>query len=165
MSVMVVLLELVCLEIGIKKGPENEGLVRCCTHSQDASGQPNPSGGWAAHSYVGAGMCDDVHHELSPIMCPSHPFFKWASVRQDSNCQWRCPFLGTTKARKRLTPRLQLENGSKDLRFAAGIVREAFSKTHNEAKRCRGAKRRSDRFAHQQRPLTRMLPLSTIHRY
>src|SRR6202035_2001694 len=38
-------------------------------------------------------------------------------------------------------------DGSKDLRFAAVIVREAFSKTHNEAKRCRGAKRRSDRFA------------------
>src|SRR4030081_3200186 len=44
MSVMVVLLEFVRWEIGNKKGPENEGLVRSLhAFSGRASGQPNPS--------------------------------------------------------------------------------------------------------------------------
>jgi hypothetical protein len=40
---MVVLLEFVCLEIGNKKGPETRAWSDRYTHSQDASGQPNPS--------------------------------------------------------------------------------------------------------------------------
>ena len=43
MSVMVVLLEFVRREIGNKKGPETRAWSDRCTHSQDASGQPNPS--------------------------------------------------------------------------------------------------------------------------
>src|SRR3981081_513336 len=97
MSVMVVPLEFVRWEIGNKKGPENEGLVRSLhAFSGRASGQPNPSleagprirrtrvrstqslsGGGAAHSCFGARICDDVHHGLLIIMSPSHPLIKW----------------------------------------------------------------------------------------
>jgi len=40
---MVVFLELVRREIGNKKAPETRAWSDRCTHSQGASGQPNPS--------------------------------------------------------------------------------------------------------------------------
>src|ERR1700737_3045190 len=81
MSVMVVLLEFVRWEIGDKKGPKNEGLVRSLhAFSGRVRSTQSLSGGWAAHSCFGATICDDVHHGLIPIMGPSHPLIKWASA-------------------------------------------------------------------------------------
>src|SRR5438876_11954759 len=66
MSVMFQPLEFVRWGIGNKKGPKTRAWFdRCTLFSGRASGQPNPSaGGWAAHSYFEAGICDDVHHGL-----------------------------------------------------------------------------------------------------
>src|ERR1700676_5031745 len=83
MSVMVVLLEFVRWEIGNKKGPENEGLVRSLhAFSGRVRSTQSLSGGWAAHSCFGARICDDVHHGLVAIMCPSHLLIKWCCTRE-----------------------------------------------------------------------------------
>src|SRR5580692_9191403 len=80
MSVIVVLLEFVRWEIGDKKGPKNEGLVRSLhAFSGRVRSTQSLSGGWAAHSCFGARICDDVHHGLVPIMGPSHPLIKSTS--------------------------------------------------------------------------------------
>jgi len=58
-----VLLEFVQWEIGNKKGPENEGLVRSLhAFSGRVRSTQSLSGGWAAHSCFGARIYDDVHH-------------------------------------------------------------------------------------------------------
>jgi len=74
---MVVLLEFVRREIGNKKGPETRAWSDRCTHSQDASGQPNPS------PEAGPRIRDlaleyvmTFTNGLPVIMSPSHPFIK-----------------------------------------------------------------------------------------
>src|SRR6266702_732670 len=63
MSVMVVLLEFVRWDIGNKKGPENEGLVRSLhAFSGRVRSTQSLCGGWAAHSCFGASIFNDVHH-------------------------------------------------------------------------------------------------------
>src|SRR3979411_1787096 len=63
MSVMVVLLESVRWDIGHKKGPENEGLVRSLhAFSGRVRSTQSLRGGWAAHSRFDAGISHDVHH-------------------------------------------------------------------------------------------------------
>jgi hypothetical protein len=75
-----VLLEFVRWEIGNKKGPENEGLVRSLhAFSGRVRSTQSLSGGWAAHSCFGARICDGVHHRLLTLCVPSYPFIKWAS--------------------------------------------------------------------------------------
>src|SRR3954449_264068 len=63
MSVMVLLLEFVRWDIGNKKAPENEGLVRSL-HAVSGRVRSTQSlrGGRAAHSCFGSGIFADVHH-------------------------------------------------------------------------------------------------------
>src|ERR1700736_2230430 len=90
MSVMVVLLEFVRWEIGDKKGPKNEGLVRSLhAFSGRVRSTQSLSGGWAAHSCFGARIHDDVQHGLVTDICPSHPLIKWASRNKCASSEGR----------------------------------------------------------------------------
>ena len=63
--------------IGNKKGPNTRAWSDRCTQSQDASGQPNPSG--EAGPRIRALAQYLMTFTMVTIMYPSHLLIKWAS--------------------------------------------------------------------------------------